>query len=233
MRKALVMLVVLVPSLGLAQQAKIEIMPTLGYRWGGDVRIESRGLAILEPDGSTVINKDFDTGVSSEGSFGLRLGLSLNPQLQLELMANFQQTQFKDTQALFGEVPGGFLPPNTTNFLDVTVQYYHAGLVYYLSEGESRWYILGSLGVTAIDPHMPLPNETAFSGSVGGGWRMEISDALALRVEGRYYYTPTDTNSTAVFEYGNRDCVEPCSYTYRYNDNLPQTELSFGLVIKL
>jgi opacity protein-like surface antigen len=233
MRRVFVFLTLFVPSIALAQLSPVEITPTVGYRWGGDIRIESLGLAFLEPDGSTVYSKDFNVGISSGGSYGLRLDFTLNQRFQLELMANFQQTQLKDGQGLFGEVPGGFLPAGTVNFLDITIHHYQAGLVWYLNEGPNRWFLVGSAGITAINPHSPLPNDSAFSAGLGGGIRMDISDHLGVRFEGRYYFVSTDEGTSATYHFENRDCIDPCTYTYRYKSSLPQTEFSLGLIIKL
>ena len=233
MRKALVMFAALFPSIALAQLSSVEVTPTVGYRWGGDIRIESRGLAIIEPDGSTVYNKDFNVGISSGGSYGLRLDFTLSQKFQLELMANFQQTQLKDGQGLFGEVPGGFLPAGTVNFLDITIHHYQAGIVWYLNDGPNRWFLVGSAGITEINPHFPLPNDSAFSTGLGAGIRMDISDRLGVRFEGRYYFVSTDEGTSATYHFENRDCIDPCTYTYRYKSSLPQAEFSLGLIIKL
>jgi len=108
---------------------------------------------------------------------------------------------------------------------DVDVDYLQFAGVYEPSrEKKAGGYVLASLGITRFDPAAAgAESSIFFSGSVGGGGRFRLSERLALRLEGRAYYTLT-SGSTGVFCSGG--CVFALSGT-----GLLQLELSAGLAI--
>jgi opacity protein-like surface antigen len=223
MRRVMAIMFALVPALSFAQESRVEIVPTTGFRWGGDIRIEERAFKF----------QDFNTSIGSGGSYGLRLDFPVSSSTELEFLVDQQSTSFQDTQGLFGEVPGGFIKPGDSHALDVDVAYYHAGVLVDLSRGPMRGYLVGSAGVTHINPQLPLPNDTRFSASIGAGLKYDLTDHLGFRFEGRYFWTDTDPNKTATYSFGNPDCQGPCSYTFSYKPDLNQFEATVGLAIKL
>ncbi|MGE5235543.1 MAG: outer membrane beta-barrel protein [Acidobacteriota bacterium] len=213
---------VLVPVLGFAQQYHVEIVPTAGFRWGGDIRIEERAFKF----------QNFNTSISSGGSYGLRLDIPLGTAVALELLADQQRTSFQDDQGLFGEVPGGFIKAGDSHALDIDVAYYHAGLLFDLAQGPTRGYLVATAGITQINPQLPLPNDTRFSAGVGAGIKLDLTDRLGFRFEGRYYWTKTDAGKGATYSFANPDCQAPCSYTFKYRDSLDQFAATVGLAIR-
>jgi hypothetical protein len=106
-------------------------------------------------------------------------------------------------------------------------------VVWDLGQARTRGYLVGSVGVTEIDlKNLPLPKETPLSASIGGGIQWDLSRHLGLLAEVRFFYTDTDGDISATVEYAHRDCTAPCTYTWRYEAGMTQTELTFGLVIK-
>jgi len=85
-------------------------------------------------------------------------------------------------------------------------------------------YVLASLGATRFDPaEAGAESSVFFSGSVGGGGRFRLSERLALRLEGRGYYTLT-SGSTTIF------CGGGCTFQLS-GTGLLQLEFSAGLAI--
>lgn len=224
MRRALLGLVVLLPSVVLAQDYRFELVPTIGYATGGNIVVEDR----------TFSSRTVDVDVDSGGTFGLRFDIGLSSRLQLELLLSRMETQFEDGKALFGEEPGGFFPAGTQGLLDLDLLTYHVGLLYELNDSWSRWYLVGSAGITEIDPDLALPGDDVVSASLGTGVKMDLDRArrFGLRFEARYFWLDTDDSLSATEQFSHRDCTAPCTYTYRYDSNMSQIEASLGLIIR-
>lgn len=222
MRRLVAFLVVLTPGLGWAQTGGFELVPTLGFRRGGEIRIQERALK----------HQDFDVKLTSGGAYGLRVGVPLREKLHLELMANRQEAQLRDEQGLFGETPGGFVPPGSRRILDLDVTYLHAGLVYHWPGDMAHPFAVVSAGMTHFSPKSPLPSDRRFSASAGGGIQLELTERFALKFEGRYYWTDTDEDLAQVQQLEHRDCTGECTYTWRYPNRFTQGEVSVGFVFR-
>lgn len=219
MRRLMLTLILLTPTVAAAQGSRFELTPTVGYRFGGKMFLQERAIQ----------HKDFDVGISSSGAWGLKFGISAGPTSQVELVVSHQPSSFKDNQGLFGETPGGFVVPGDTRVLDMDVTYYHLGMAWHTNAGPARGYFAASAGATRLVPRLPLPNDTRASASVGGGIKLDFNEALTARFEGRYYFTDTDPKTSATYRFANLDCRAPCTYTYSYPNSLSQYELTFGL----
>ena len=221
MRRLLFLLVLLYPSIGLAQQHTFELTPTVGFRRAGGITIEDRAFNL----------KEFPVDVSSSGTYGLLFGVRLTRSFHLELLASRQAGSFDDKLGLFGEEPGGFIEPGNRDLLDVDATYYHGGLLWEPSSGLRRWYVAAGAGMAHIKPSLPLPSDTRFSFSVAGGLKMRFDEHLGFRLGGRFYWTDTDESISVVEEFTHRDC-DPCSYVYSYEESMMQAELLIGLILK-
>ncbi len=221
MRKLVTCMILLCPSLCVAGQ-RLEIIPTVSFRQGGDITLEERAF----------YHGDFSPGIATSETFGLRLTIPMSQRLALELMANQQRSEIEDDEGFFGERPGGFFEPGQSDLADIDVTYLHAGVVWDLGQSEIRGYLVGSAGVTRIEPNLPLDSDTPFSASIGGGFQVDLTDRFGLLFEGRLYWSDTDDSISATQEFEHRDCIEPCTYTYRYPADLNQFEVTFGLVFK-
>ena len=209
-RKLFVLALALVPSLAFAQyrhhdtrrNSGVELTPFVGYQWGGNI---DAGVSDLF---------DRDVKVADGAAFGVALDVPINYNLQLELLANRQQSNFEGDNGLFDE---------GSNLGDVNLTYYHAGLLWeFPVERNVRPFFVVGAGVTNIDPRFAgASNETKLSGNMGGGVKLFFSDNLALRVEGRGFWTniSDDNNNNDCFRCNNRD------------HDLYQGEASVGLVI--
>jgi len=182
-------LLVVVGAFGLAvsvvaQTPRVELVPTLGYAWGGQILVQERAFQF----------RDLDVDFSSSGSYGLRFDVPLGQRVALEILAQRQETQLKDDQALFGETPGGFVEPGSTHILDLELTTAQVGFLWFATQGPSRWHLGAAVGITHINFLLPIPSDTVISGSLGAGVQLALSEHLAVRFEGRYFAANTDEN---------------------------------------
>jgi hypothetical protein len=183
----------------------IEITPFAGYRFGGDFGIEDR----FGP-----FDVSFD--LEDKGSYGVVLDFPVTRGLQIELLADHQETELR--------FDPGFLEPGVP-ILDLDVDYYHIGLLYQWAPGDFRPFLVGSLGVTELSPSTPgLTDESFFSVSVGGGVKVLATEHIGVRLEGRFF-------STVVQENGEVFC-DP-DFCFVQDETLDQFEASVGLILKL
>lgn len=209
-------------SLAWAQAPRVELAPTLGYSWGGKILVQERAFQF----------KDLDVDFSSSGSYGLRWDMPLGRTWALELLAHRQETQLKDDQALFGETPGGFIEPGSTHILDLQLNTFQLGFLWFAKGGPARWHVGAAAGITHVNFLLPIPSDTVRSYSLGAGVQLELSEHVAVRFEDRYVAANTDGNLTSTYSFANPDCRTPCSYTFSYRNWLRQTWLTTGLVVR-
>lgn len=166
-------------ALGASAQPAIEITPTVGFRWGGEIRAED----------TTTLDRDVDL---EEGhSLGLVVNIPVSKHLQVELLADHQRTGL-GSSVLFG--------PTEREF-DLDITYYHVGALYQWKTRSVTPFIVGSIGIADLDPRDDFNSSTRrFSTSFGGGVKVPISSHLAVRFEGRGFWT--DIGDT---RFGNDD----------------------------
>jgi hypothetical protein len=194
----LLLLLALAPTLAGAQH--IELTPTAGFRVGGNF-------------------EDYWTGdrydLKDDWTYGICVGVDLDFDDQLEFMWSRQDSRFTIRSAGI-----------TENF-DLSVEYFHLGIVRHLDSGRSRPYLVGSLGATHANPDAAdLSSDTRFSLAGGGGIKMMATDHLGIRLEGRVYATLMN-GSGAIF-CGPNGCSVGVSA-----GALWQAELRMGIVFGL
>lgn len=207
MRRAMSALLFLIPLSSLfpaavaAQQRRFEITPFAGYRLSGEV------------DSSSRLGFDFDQDVEIDESaiYGVIFDIPLTPNWQLELLANRQQTTFSVDEGLFSP---------TEELGDVDLSYFHAGFLYQWGGGQVSPFIVGTLGLARIEPDFPeLDGENYFSGSLGGGVKIFLSENIGLRLEGRGFWTDIETDFEERYD------------RYDADGAITQGEASAGLII--
>jgi hypothetical protein len=123
-------IVLLGGSLGASAQPAIEITPTVGFRWGGEIRAED----------TTTLDRDADL---EEGhSLGLVIDIPVSDHLQIELLADHQRTGL-GSSTLFGP---------TEHQFDLDIDYYHVGALYQWKTKSVTPYVVGSIGIANLDP---------------------------------------------------------------------------------
>lgn len=199
----------------------LEIVPLVGLRTGGSITVEDRAFH----------RDNIEVGMASSASLGLHVALPVTERLAIEGIFSHQSTTFMDQNGLFGETPGGFFAPGDRSFLDVEITSYAAGALWKLHRGWSEIYLVMGGGISKISPSLDLPETSQLSMNGGGGVAIRLDERLGLRTEWRTYWTHTDDTIARVTQYEDRDCIDPCTYTYRYRPNLIQGELSMGLAL--
>lgn len=163
-------IVLLGGALGAKAQTVLEITPTVGFRWGGEIRAEE----------TTTLDRDADL---EEGhSLGLVVDIPVTEHLQIELLADHQRTGL-DSGTLFG--------PSDRQF-DLDIDYYHVGALYQWTTARVKPFVVGSMGIANLDPRDGFNSSTRrFSGSLGGGVKIPLSANIGVRFEGRAFWTDT------------------------------------------
>jgi hypothetical protein len=149
---------------------QVEVTPLIGYRVGGNFQLIDSGQTVE---------------VADHGSLALAFDVRGPDRTQYELFYDRQST------ALSGD---SLLP------ISVKVEYLHIGGLVALEETPHlRPYLAGGLGVTRLTPDSALgSDDTRFSISLALGLRVPVSQHFSLRLEGRGFLTPLNTDS-AVF----------------------------------
>jgi opacity protein-like surface antigen len=198
----------LLPAAAQAQGGyQFEITPQVGYRWGGEIQGDDDALF------------DTDLEVDEGNAFGLTFDIPLSSNLQLELLANRQETELKFDGGLFG---------GNVDVADLTIDYYHVGILFQGGNSDVRPFFVASAGITDLDPDVPgADNESRFSMSLGGGVKVFFNEHIGMRFEGRGFFTVIDDYDSGCYEYdycyGGRDY-------YDDGDTLAQGQANIGLI---
>lgn len=150
-----------------------EITPFAGYRFGGGF-----------DETGTERRLDLEEG----GGLGLVVGRALDHQRKIEVLLSRQSSAF-EVQDL------GLAPADLDASLNV--YYLHLGGAYLFDGQRMRPFLSGGLGVSHFDPADPqLSRETRFSGSLGGGLLIALTQNVGIRLEGRGYLSLFDSSGS-------------------------------------
>jgi opacity protein-like surface antigen len=164
MRKAALMVSLLLVAAPLLAQPRVDLTAFVGYRWGGTI----------DAGADNVFGTDLS--VADSGSYGAILGFSLNPNVQIELSASRQASELEASRGVFD-------PKTPLGEIDVT--YYQIGATWGYGR-EVRPFAGMSLGAAVLDPDLPnTSSETRFAGTVFGGLKIRLSENLGVRLEGK------------------------------------------------
>ena len=186
------------------KQFNFEITPYGAYRFGGEFE---------ETDGDRSIDLD------DNGSFGIILNARHSPNTQWEILYSRQETS-ADTSGL------GLSDP----FLDLSIEYLHAGGTYLWDGDHVRPYLAATLGVTRIEvSNDGFDSDSFFSFSLGLGWQLRPTDRLGIRLEARGFGTLLDSETDLFCRLGpnNNICAVRVDGT-----SLWQLETFAGLVFR-
>lgn len=185
--------ILLSASVASAQDPKIEVSTTLGWTISDGVT----GDPVTVPGAGTFNS----IGPKDAVSWGLRAGFFVTPQAEVGFLFN---TQFSGLAV--GGVTGVTGGATKVNLGDESVRNYHAYFAYNFGESDAkvRPYVLGGLGATqygAVDAQLGsvqrnIGGNTRFSSTWGGGVKINTSDRVGFRIEGRW--TPTFIKAEAV-----------------------------------
>jgi hypothetical protein len=171
-----------------------------------------RGSSTLQ---DTVAQRDVRMRDSASGS--VALDLSYDASRQIEFFISRQSTSLRVTPI------GG----TTTQKLPVTVTYAHVGGTNFFDGPIGQGpYVVGGLGLTVLSPGLDgFDTETRASLNVGLGYLLplfrEAAPGLALRIEGRAYFTLVNSS-------GGLFCSGGCTIAIK-GDTFQQFEMLLGL----
>jgi len=147
------------------------------------------------------------------GAVSLALDFTYDESKQIEIFGSYQNTSMTVTPT------GG----TTSERVALKVAYLHLGGTYFFAGPVGRGpYAVGGLGVTLLSPSLDgTESETRASMNVGFGYLAPLVGALALRLEGRGYFTLVNSS-------GNLFCSGGCTLAIKGNA-LVQGEVMAGL----
>ncbi|MCC7199927.1 MAG: porin family protein [Gammaproteobacteria bacterium] len=189
----------LASTTAVAEQTTVQVVPFAGFRMGGALE-----------DSETGVSRD----IEESGSFGLALELRYGQENRWwQLWYSRQDTEIKTADGA----------------LDLGVEYLHLGGTAPINdEGRVQTYVSGGIGATRFSPKgTGLDDAVKFSGSLGLGLLVPVSERVAFRFEARGYLTLTDSD-TAIFctsDIGGSACRIVAS-----GSTIFQAELSAGVV---
>ena len=200
MRKALILAVLLlIPAAALAQSHRFELTPYAGWRFDGEFNVDGDFL------------EERDVRLDEGASFGVIFDVPLNPNWQLEFLANRQNSEFI--------VDAGLFTPEVS-LGDVTVDVVTAGVLYQWGPGQVQGFFSGGLGIARIEPDREaLEAESRFAGNIGGGVKVFLAENVGLRFEGRGYWVDLETG------------FDDRNDRFRSDEGLFQGEASIGLIL--
>jgi opacity protein-like surface antigen len=182
-----------------------EITPYAGFRVGGQFDRENA-------------EADRSVDVKDAASFGLDLGLYRDEGSFYELLYSRQRASLDANDAVLGDI-------------DVRVEYLHFGGTLLFPQ-DAKWfvpYFSLTMGVTRFDAQRgDYDQETKFSASLGGGFRLPISDNVLATLGIRGYLTLM--NSDAEFfcvSNGGATCLLRTSGSTFF-----QAEAQLGLTVR-
>jgi hypothetical protein len=202
MRVIITSLLLLAPLLANAQ-VRVELTPYYGFRWGGEISAEDNQLFAI------------DVEFENSSSYGLMIDFPINQSFMVELMMSRQSTEFIGDGGLFSPSEG---------LLDVDVSYFHVGALWQWNGEHVLPYVVGSLGLTQLDPDLPGIKDEELSAGFGGGVKLMLNPHIGLRLDARFIWTDTGKDDW------EGDCDDSC---WSYDEDMFQGEVAVGLHIKL
>ena len=184
-----------------AASKPIELVPLLGVRGGEDLAANVPG----QPAATA----------GASASFGLEVDVFVRPDAWFEAFIDHQSLSFSADPSTFG-----------TSHFDMAVDYLQFGGGYEPKDGRVRPFVSATLGVTRYGTSTgDVQTATAFSGSLGGGFKVPAGKRLSLRFEVLGYATGSGASATM-------SCGTNCSIEYGGN-GWYQLAARVGLGIRL
>jgi hypothetical protein len=173
---------------------RIEITPFVGYQFGGELAEIGDETTTLSIDQST--------------TWGLIFDISVTPQDLVEVYYSSQSTN---------------LDAGTEGSPKVGVDSLQIGAIHeYAPNRPLNPFVGFTLGATRFDT--PGGNDTRFSGGLSIGAKMNVSDHLGFRFDGRVFAISTGSNPIA--------CADDACLGYADNSVMWQYAVNAGVIIR-
>jgi len=155
-----------------------------------------------------------DVHISDSAAVSVALDLTFDESRQIQIFGSYQHTSMTVTPTD---------QPATSERLSLKVAYLHIGGTNFFAGPVGRGaYVAGGLGVTLLSPGLNgLESEVRPSLSLGLGYVVPVAGSLALRLEGRGYFTLVDSS-------GGLFCSGGCTVAIK-GKSLTQGEAMLGL----
>lgn len=173
MTRRRILFFILIFALGLlptlAQQSatwnKFEITPFVGYHFGGKISVR---------DGNLTFKDNIGYGVIAD--------ISVRPGMQVEILYSHQPSELRLKNYATGVQESLF---------DASIDYWQiGGLAEFFKGGMAKPFGVMTLGVTHLNPkEVGYSSEVRFSFGLGGGAKIQPSQHIGFRLDGRLYFT--------------------------------------------
>jgi hypothetical protein len=190
-----------------------------GYRDGGSFD----GQVQVDPLSSSVSVSSPASSASIEGAetFSASLELPLDEARQIQLFYTYQESSIDLDAVASGVSLGRYELPLRISYAQI------GGTNYVSGEVGNGVYVVGGIGATYFDPTDSIyEEELRFSLNLGVGYQLPLGKRVALRFEGRGYFTLI--NSAGGMFCGNGGCAIAVS-----GDSIFQGEVLVGLAFRL
>lgn len=211
MRAPFAAAVILAVAPPLATSQTVEITPVIGYRVGGSFSAAPG----IEPASTAA-----DVAVKDAGAWGVHLSFRVARDGEVEVLYARQPTKLRTDGLFTGE-----------GLFDLTLETWQFGGLYLFADEGARLrpYIGAGLGITRLLPGPPgLQDETRFSASFAAGIKVALGRHLALRAEGRGFFTVLESDSEPFCGPGTGRCAVRVS-----GKDISQAEIRAGLALRL
>jgi hypothetical protein len=158
------------------------------------------------------VSTNTNADMKSAATYGLALGMVLDPTRELQLYYNQQSTTLS---------PGGNAAP-----FDLTLRYLHVGGTVFIDRAIGQgFYAVGGVGITQFSPGTNgYSDEIKPSINLGFGYMLPLGDRIALRAEARGYLTLVNSS-------GGFLCSGGCVAVLK-SDAVSQYEAKIGLMAR-
>jgi hypothetical protein len=192
-----------------ASAQTVEFAPFLGWNFGGTFK------NVNVPEGAGVNNLD----VANSIVFGLVADIPITPQLQIELLAEWQPTHLQAWDPVVGS--------NQPVIDPLTVAYYHAGVLFQQARKEVKkphGFLSITGGITNFSGD-GADSETRFSFGASFGGKWYFNERFGARLGSRLMITYFPSTSELFCGEGS------VCYQIPANTFLPQIDLTGGVII--
>ena len=208
-RRTLFVCALLLAASSTASAQIVEFTPFLGWNFGGTFK------NVNVPEGAGVNNLD----IANSLNFGLVTDIAIMPQLQIELLLEWQSTNLQAWNAVTGQ--------NEPVIDPLLVAYYHAGVLFQQARKEikkAHGFLAITGGVTNFSSD-DAQSETRFSFGAAGGAKWFFNERFGARLQSRLMITYFPSTSDLF-------CSDAgICYQIPANTFLPQIDISGGVII--
>lgn len=208
-RRLLIVSALLLTAAAPASAQKVEFTPFLGWAFGGTFK------NVNVPSGTGVNRLD----IANSPDYGLIIDFSLMPQLQIELLGQWQNSRLKTHDNVTGGDRDVIDPLN--------VAYYHIGVVFQMPRKELKkpqGFVAITGGISRFSSDS-TESATRFSmgGAFGGKWF--FSERIGARLQSRVMVSYFPSTSQLFCDPGG------LCYQIPANSFLPQIDISAGVIV--